>query len=153
MRTRLLAVALLGLLLLPPAALAEPAEFRVAGSYNKSPAGLTGEFVPVIVPWAGVNERADILDCLVGPFVVKDDVLTIQKPDRFVKLKLAGGDEASWTVLEAGGACVDLNGAGDYRITNTPMVRVDGTFDFGGPVPPPPSNTGPSSPPPNLPFP
>jgi hypothetical protein len=130
MRTWLPAVALFALLL-PSPALAVPSEFRVAGSFSLGPDGRKGELVPVIVPWDGINTRGEILSCLTGPFTLKDDILTIQKSDLVVKLRFQGGAEAGWEVLEASGACTGLWGTGSYRLTTTPMLRLNGSLDLG----------------------
>ena len=135
MRTWLLAAALLNLLVLPLPARAEPAEFRVVGTYSKGPNGLSGELVPVFVPWGGVNERGDILSCLTGPYTVQDGVLTIQRPDRMVKIRLKGSSEADWELIEASGACAGLTGSGDYRITDTPLFRLNGMMDLAAAPP------------------
>jgi hypothetical protein len=129
MRTRLFA-ALLSLLLLPSIALAEPSEFRVAGSYSFGPSGLNGELVPVFVPWDGVNNRGDILSCLTGPYSVSDRILTVEKPGRLVRIRLKGDLEADWELTESSGACAGLSGSGAYRITDTPMLRLTGNLDF-----------------------
>jgi hypothetical protein len=136
MRIWMLAATLV-LSLLPAPALAEPSEFRVAGSFSNGPTGRNGELVPVVVPWDGVNSRGEIVSCLTGPFNLKDDVMTIQRSDSMVKLKLQpNAEEAGWELLEATGACNGLRGSGQYRITSTPMVRLIGSLDFATPTPP-----------------
>ncbi len=130
MRARLLALVLPILAALPAPALAEPSDFRVAGSYSRDANGLSGELVPVYVPWEGVNARDDILSCLTGPYNVKDGILVIQRPDRLVRIRLKGNSEADWELLEATGPCAGLTGSGAYRITDTPMLRLDARLEL-----------------------
>jgi hypothetical protein len=85
--------------------------------------------------------------------VIQDDILKVEKPDRLIRLKLAGGWEAGWTVLEANGACTGLTGSGDYRITDTPLIRVDGNLDFASAAPEPTPTPTPQPTPPAQPKP
>jgi hypothetical protein len=101
----------------------------LAGSFARDASGMHGELVQMFVPWSGVNDRADIMACVTGPFVAKDNVVQIQREAGAVKLRLSGGDEGTWQLLEGTGACAGLTGSGDYRLTDTPMVRLDGELD------------------------
>ncbi len=142
-RPALLTAALLGLLAAPVPALAQPGEYRFAGTYAREGGVLRGAVVRVYVPWEGVNPRPEVLRCLVGPFEVAGADLTIRQTDGAVRIALTRGEvgareepgveTGSWDLTEAGGACSGLTGSGTYRLTDTPILRLIGTLDLPQP--------------------
>ncbi|MCC7105148.1 MAG: hypothetical protein IT307_08410 [Chloroflexi bacterium] len=120
-----------------PTADAAGSRVMLAGSFVRDASGMRGELVQVAVPWSGVTDRADIMACVTGPFLARDNVVQIQRDWGMVKLRLSGGDEGAWQVLEGTGACAGLRGGGDYRLTTTPMLRLDGELDRAAAEPEP----------------
>lgn len=117
-----------GLIIIGPAgARAQSADqhdvrFAVMGSRGLD-GTITGETVPVYVPWAGVNVDERTVACLAGEFRLRSDGneerVSIGPDDAVaLVLRLDSAEDGTWEVQRSSGRCAALDGRGVFRRTS-----------------------------------
>jgi hypothetical protein len=102
----------------------DPHDVRFAVVGNRGADGLiTGETVPVYVPWEGVNTHAPTVACLAGEFRLRSDgdeerVLIGQDEAVALLLRLDSSESGTWEVQQSRGRCAELDGRGVFRRTS-----------------------------------